>query len=511
MPDPSHLPAELFDAILRYVGCGDKFRNDALDREVARLQQLYHCCLVDRTWHKIVLPRLYTQFVYRGQRGPSPRLLSFLGSVLTIPEWAKSLQRLILAFERIEDSKMPSRATGPASQDDLARLLAALHNNSPLTKTSTSFQHCREDARIPLMPLILTGPQQTSPLAEPLLDMSHALQAGFCRALTLSREQQPRLIFQNLKEVMITTDERGYNQYIHFTDVFPIFQLPNIKKISIQCLYTVNMSGNADILAAAGTSPVKELTIAHSNDCILTKAAAGALLNIPQALSALSLYYNDNSRGIWLDGPDSPTAFELLEFLLQHKNTLSYLDLYSHGVMSTSPQHYEELLHRQHPLAALSALRTLSIQSSVMSARYYRTGEHRLRIQRGFNLIDCLPASLENLTLYSNLEPDNNLVAIERELAEVVHSGTFPQLKQISLEDSLCLKDYRILQFPCRKIQGFCNETGIRLRKIRRGILPYGGLHESLDDQEIGYEAHDIEEEGFLITDEGQSVPNPWL
>ncbi|KAI4161039.1 MAG: hypothetical protein LQ342_005202 [Letrouitia transgressa] len=463
MPDPAGLPLELFDKIL----------DNILTRSPAvyscrhhNIKQLYAFSLFNRTWHERSTPKLYSRWTYHGRIHSFLRLWKFLCTIVSNTRIA----RLVRTLDIREWDPDPLYAEKVCCYDgfpaeDVKLVCNALHLADISAMEHTVLQALHQNDRRPLVALLMTCLPQLTKLNVVVQDIDKC----FTQVLNLAlrnegSDQSKRRAFQNLREASFRTPgqyEPTYLNRLFAEDLWPIYRLPNIRKLSISDL--VSDEGVADHPNdVARTSPITHLKLAHRGRPCFTLATAQTLLTLPRTLVYLSLYFNEKDLIPSTTNPVSNA--ELWKMLVFYQNSIEFLDIYRDTRGFNPPVHKSTNSHMG-LLHGFKHLKTLYIQPEVLLGGF-SSGE-----KASFCLGDTFPQALESLIFYGDEYLANNR-ELERQLAEVVYDSQFSHLESIILEDF----DGIAADLPRLALEQACKVMDVRLGIAKRDMLDKGGF-----------------------------------
>ena len=472
MPDPASLPLEVFDKILDNlqldIPAGPPTIYDCGDHDI---KQLYTFSLVNRTWHKCSIPRLYSRWTYQGERHSFPQLWKFLRTVVINTEIAELVRTLDIRRWDLD----PTRAGKVCCYDDFSvedvkSVSNALHLAGISTMEYTMLQALRENDRMPLVALLMTCLPRLTYLNVVVQDIDKY----FAQVLNLASrhedsDQYRRRAFQNLREASFRTPGKyeSSDYRLSAEDLRPMYHLPNIQKLSIFDIMSGGVADHPD--GVARTSPITHLTLSHWAYSHVTLTTAQTLLTLPRTLVYLSFHFNDSNL---IPSPTKPKPVsndKLWNILVLYQTSIKYLDFYRDGNGSSPPVHSSTNSHMG-LLHGFKHLKTLCIQPEVLLGGCCG-GE-----KASFRLCDTLPQALESLTFYGDEGLANNR-ELEGQLVEVVHGNQFAHLKSIVLEDVDAIARHFIhpVDLPRLELEQACKAMDVRLRIAERDTLPKGG------------------------------------
>ncbi|KAI0965637.1 hypothetical protein F4678DRAFT_485152, partial [Xylaria arbuscula] len=210
-----------------------------------------------------------------------------------------------------------------------------------------------------------------------------------------------------------------------------VFQLPHLRRLIV---YNYNMdtrgaseySGNI-----TKSSTITDLAIVYTNfQWALTNSMA--FLSFPERLTKLSIYLECEDQ--W-------------DAIRQHKDSIEDLDLCLSDPCICCHNHDNLFLR---PMREFRKLKKLDIQATVI-----------FNLQARFSLSDSLPHNLTSLAVYY-VDKDFTLnKTLAQYLQEVIKSGEFPYLSDITLGAGLLLHYNRKDLLFSDEVKRACEETGI--------------------------------------------------
>ncbi|KAG8528990.1 uncharacterized protein KY384_006679 [Bacidia gigantensis] len=467
MSDPSLLPLEIFDQILRSIQYNhfdaEKKPYRCLEHFAQQSKQLFACSLVNRRWHRHSNPHLYARFSFDLGGNSSQKLWHFLRTVLEIPEYAAHVRTFHYQDQWIHEKEIPKIAN-MFSKADLTLVLngfrsAGLQNG----ETELIAQH-RHVHRSEYLNLIMAN--------LPNLTM---LKAG---ALKLSKhhalfEASEKQAFRTLRDVTFGRVETIWRSAsICAEHLIPFFQLPTLRKMTIFYAYSDPQSTHSDALEThASTSPVTDLTLVYSRYHLLCLADARALLQLPKSLKSLSLNVKAETFNFENPSPGPDDIVTLPDFgdiLMQHSDCLEYLDLFWEA------SSLQDVSSPKDPLGVLqkfTRLKTLYIDIHLIMG--LELGEQR-HVDWPVCLNETLPPTLESLVLYG-LYDYWNYQDIEPFLTDLVQSPRHHELRSIMIEEFSEGRKCSLDSTNTAALKQICADKGVTFQIVKCNQLPQGG------------------------------------
>ncbi|KAF2174710.1 hypothetical protein K469DRAFT_771533 [Zopfia rhizophila CBS 207.26] len=461
MPEPSHLPVELFDRVIGYATEG---------RSEFRI--LCNFSLVSRKLYAALNARIYSRWLYDGEHHSISSLWKFLRSILCSRRIADRVHGLNIRNWTFGLVHGHSRLI--FSEDNLELVRNAIRT-ARLQRMETSIMEAlrKTDPR-PLMALLLANLRNLTTLYAHLPETDIFLAEVLRKAIEgrrdKSQNEYPPL--NSLREAHLTSawnyrkDWRARDEYkLELHHLWPVFQLPNIQRLSVfdfESLGASNRFGNS-----FKTSTITDLTLVHYDDSLLAGPDTLALLTLPKTLTILSIYLNDCDL---LRNCNQLSNADLWKGIGQHEDSIEHLDIYRDRTGCAPPVHSANNSHFG-SMQGFKRLERLYIQPEVLLGGY--CGDDLAP----FRLRDTLPPNLKSLTVYGDEGMAQNK-ALGRQLQDVVTSTNFPRLSRVILEmtsdDIGCYTDPA--DPPHDEVERACRESGIEFETKHAFSLTKGGI-----------------------------------
>ena len=466
MWNPVDLPAELFGMVIDYA------INDEVDFE-----SLYNFCLGDRQWYGRLCYRLYFKWTYDGDEHSFTLLWKFLRTMLHNAKLAAYVRVLDIRYWGFF-SDSPKGVDFP--QEDLSVIHDAVRKAGMQELELSIDEAIRNNDCRPLMALLLT----VLPILRSIYALVPKYDPYLAKVLTLSlgnRENKlQQQALQNLEEAQLTrawhyypysADDRDVDEYPYILGLdylWPIFRLPNLRKLSV--FEFEHMGASVCFAGCAGTCPVTHLTLVTDVYSRMNALDAHSLLTLPKALVSLYIYLDDSCVPKIPHGDAKQISNdELWSALEPHRDSLEQLDFYRDCSLMLPPTHSPRNSHFG-TLRAFKRLNHLCIQPETLIGGC--CGEP----MAPFRLRDTLPLTLNNLTFYgADLLLRNE--SLGDQICEVLESSDFIQLTTVLLEDLSCVNI--CYEFPVHltysKVQRACGKRKVSYRKVNGNELRKGG------------------------------------
>lgn len=191
------------------------------------------------------------------------------------------------------------------------------------------------------------------------------------------------------------------------------------------------------------------------------------MICVPRALVSLTFCFNDDSE---VTNEDTPvTNAELYGLLLNHRDTLKYLDVSRDCINWTPPTHPCANSYMS-SLREFTKLKTLLIQPEVLLGGCCNSVKATSRLK------EVLPECLQSLTFYGKEGLATNR-DLDGQLMELVEGTHFADLRSIVLEDvEAVLERYpEPVDLPRHSLEKACIVSEVMLRIVYGGTLPKGG------------------------------------
>ncbi|KAI6080130.1 hypothetical protein F4821DRAFT_252239 [Hypoxylon rubiginosum] len=464
MMEPSHLPTELFTSVVDYITEG---RNDS--------KTLCHLSLVSRQWHDALSTRVYSRWVYDGEHHSISSLWKFLRSTLCNKRIADSVHELNIRNWTFGLVHEHGRLI--LLEDDLKLIRSAIHATGLQRIEPSVLEALQKADPRPLMALLLGSLRNVHTLYAQLPEKDIFLLEVLWKATESRRDRPPDngAPLHNLREAHLASawnfreDTHARDKYkMELNHMWPVFQLPNIQRLSI---FDFEPRGASVIFGArSATSSITDLTLVHHCDSILKSMDTLALLSLPKTLTSLSLYMNDSYNDGFIDKPHQLSNADLWIGIRQHKDSIEHLDIYRDTTGFSPPNHSPNMSHFG-SMQEFERLERLSIQPEVLLGGC--CGDD----VAPFQMRDTLPSSLKSLIFYG----DEGLAlnkTIGRQVRDVVTNTDFRRLRHVALEITF---DYigcytNPADPPHVAVEQICQEMGVNYETIRALSCAKGGL-----------------------------------
>jgi hypothetical protein len=331
----SHLPGELFTIVIDY----------ATDRG-SDLRALCNFSLVSRRWHAALNHRIYSKWLYDGEHHSISSLWQFLRSVLSSRCIADSVHELDIRNWTF--GLVHGRRRLFLSEDDLDLVRNAVRA-AGLERIETSVLEAlpKADPR-PLVALLLANLRNLAVLYAQLPETDIFLDEVLRKAVESERDRPLNdYPLHGLREAHLASSwnyrafsfrpkpqTQGTCYKLGINRLWPVLRLPNIQRLSVFDLEPLGAS--ALFGDSPNTSSITDLTLVCHGDSLVAVPDGLALLALPKALTNLSIYVDD--CGLAKDGNQLSNA-DLWHGILQHENSLEYLDLYRSCNVCEPPHH----------------------------------------------------------------------------------------------------------------------------------------------------------------------------
>lgn len=470
--EPSNLPIEIFNQVL-----------DCETNRETRLRTL--CCfsLVSRRWYTALSTHIYSRWLYDGEIHSISSLWKFLRSVLCNKGIAHEVRELNIRNWTF--GLVHTHGCLALSESDLDLIRKAVHA-SELTHIEISILEAlrKADPR-PLMALLLANLPNLTTLYAHLPERDIFFAEVLRKAVATRQDESKGHPLCSLCEAHFSSawnyraerpddedddlDDAINTYHLRLDQLWPIFQLSSIKKLSV---FDFDTQGAAERLAnSSKTSNITDLTLVHHEYCQLKPLDTFALLALPRVLTSLSIYLEDSrdlehSLGVY----NQLSNADLWNGIRQHEDSLERLDIYRDCTINQPPYHSGENSYFG-SMCGFKALKYLSIQPEVLLGGC--CGDDLAP----FNLKDTLPPQLESITLYG----EEGLVDMEdlgAQLQDVIASTNFRSLGCIALEDTPKVRNryFRYPVLPHWEVYQACRKSGKRYEERPHSSCTKGGL-----------------------------------
>ncbi|KAF2174836.1 hypothetical protein K469DRAFT_685223 [Zopfia rhizophila CBS 207.26] len=256
MRNPANLPLEPFGDVLDYAVHGN------LD-----VKSLCTFCLVGRQWYVTSIPRIYSKWTYNGEYRSFISLWKFSRTILSnfrVAEQVRTLDIRNWGFHPLGHSEVNLHTD--LLQEDLKLIRGAIHNARIQELESDIMKALHRADRRPPMALLLTRLPNLTTICAHVPESDVVLAEVLKQALKDQDNRPQQQTLQNLKEASLpsewhypsTQDARDlYTLRLDY--LWPLFRLPNIRKLS---LFDFEPHGVAILFGdTAGASPITHLTL----------------------------------------------------------------------------------------------------------------------------------------------------------------------------------------------------------------------------------------------------------
>ncbi|BCS27785.1 uncharacterized protein APUU_60833S [Aspergillus puulaauensis] len=467
MPDPTTLPPELFTQILSYAvqphPPTDPNPNTARNREIEReydfhsgtnLAQLSQLTLVNRQWHDLCLPTLYSKYSHNGARHSYTSLWQFLRSIMCNPRIAAMARGVSIGNwgfypDVLAEDDGVRGDNVQFSEGDVAmmrRAIRAIFNPRGrdwkivetleariLDPRALSERDCR-----PLVVLLLMSLPNVETVYLHLLEECLVLRYVLEEALRCQDEsgQLPCLRYlvhlHLLAEVPVYGFEAGPSFWIsdpalRLDDIWPCVYFSGLRTLA---LYDLETEGVAALLGknSGRICRVEDLRVVVKPTATRSSADVQALVNLPQSLAQFSICWDHNLRS----GEPAPeiSVVKVWDALQKHRESLEQLAVFYnvHELDKVTPGCFGSL-------QTFSRMKRLDTQLNILLDRMTTERFAPLRVK------DTIPESLESLLLHPSWVYETSPNFQTTELQAMVAQRRRP-LKLLALGDTLAAPYY---------------------------------------------------------------------
>ncbi|KAJ0415398.1 hypothetical protein BJY00DRAFT_317824 [Aspergillus carlsbadensis] len=415
MRNPADLPPEVFDLVLNHA---------LADCTASYLCQL---SLLDRKWHRFLLPRVYGKWTYDGARHSFHYLWMFFLTVNRCPEIAGLVKTLVIgnwgfneyeAFGREFDYDLGNE--GLDTMRDAIRAVGLQSQEEEILEAVA-----RGDRR-PIMALLLTCLRNLTSLDAHVPQTDPVLSSVLRHILAQHRSwdaagRAPLPPFAHLSsirlwcEVFIETNLDLANGYgtsapLRLNNVWPLIFLPALRTLG---LYEVDFYGVSEMLEGEGHTSIQDLTLVCTPRSEAAFEDFQAFMGTMRGLCAFSFTFDDQRQTM---GSDDDTLLvsnsDLWSILERRLESLQVLDIYRQGNL------YLKQVGHLPPLTTFTQLRQLFLQPGTLLGASNRSPHSSIRLQ------DALPSRLQTLTFYGG-NGLQEIYDLDSQIADVLLSNKF--------------------------------------------------------------------------------------
>ncbi|KAL2014484.1 hypothetical protein VTN00DRAFT_2009 [Thermoascus crustaceus] len=501
MHDPAGLPLEIFLIILHYVAGGNPDKLDYYDQFPSNL------CLINRRWHAVAVPQLYSRVENHGEPWLKRSLWRFLRTVISNAELAALVRTVDFPQKYTYQGKDKDRfKEAERLYSENREIVQKAISQAGLEGSSSSLESeihegLQRDDQRPLIALILAHLPNLTTLQIHVQKSDPFLEAILFRAVGLSPDAQLDIgtgtvptsrALQNLERAFLATWGHPIKHPDHIERIRagyplridqnrPFLYLPMLQEL---CLLDAELKD--DLTHWIGS---KKHTISSRLSQLTVVLDAAATASSLTNLWTLLKQHTTNLTSLSLNLPDPKQTSlvtihrDLWSALEPLQATLEYLDIYQESSPSNSRAHSEELDFCC-PLRKFTKLRTLSITPLLLRGNCSR---HKAPLQ----LINHLPLDLNSLAIY-NSDKDCGSVIEELEMQlETIPRHKYTRLTFIVVEVPVpWMGNRNKTLLPYRRMERWAKAKGITFKTSRDALLAYGGK-----DSWFGLWAHTVPQE----------------
>ena len=483
MVHSKNLPPELWYMIMERVDAIDRpngLRPEPLE-ELARIQTLHACALLNRALGAYAKMLLYSTFVYDKHSINFGRMWVFLRTMFENLALRNYVQHLDV--REALDSPKPNSALTPSLRQggraDGRTKASIFEAATDLGFSQSTVESAFVDEDLTVFANVLVS------LMTNLESLS--LSMGFYYELRIKGRNLTGFLaepssFSKLTQITVSRNRPSLIAWSPYSWIYtlPLFGIASVHRLNMfdvdvchACVRSaVPYLLDKHLHGSYGTSNVQHLTVVPSHH-FRFGAGLHALLKIPKTLVSLTLGL---SRPLSTKHPrdgiiDPNDAF--WRFLCSHSATLKYLDFYQPDYDQHDDQNMEFSLvgsFRDFP-----CLETLRIPFQTLLGR----GPHAESSKHRFTAV--LPPALYSFTVYASQDVFSSAslrMVYKTALKVLLRTKSFPRLKYIFLEKSVHLEstDFRNM-CESRKTNDLYCDNGITIRVLPWDSLPKGGLN----------------------------------
>jgi hypothetical protein len=289
MWNPVDLPPELFSKFVDYAIDG---KDD--------VQSFCNFCLVDRQWYATASLRLYFKWTYDGDVHSFTSLWKFLRTMLHNAQLAGYVRVLDIQYWGFHSDLRSDEGASFPQEEDLAIIHDAVRKAGIQELEPSIDEAVRNNDRRPLMALLLTVLPNLRSIYAHVPEKDPYLTEVLRLSLDNREGKLQQQALQNLEEAQLMSAWHCPSSTIHLPRdnyvlgleyLWPIFRLPNLRKLSVFDFELKKASVHFG--SCARTSPVTHLTLVNHGYSYISALDAHSLLTLPKALVSLSVYLND--------------------------------------------------------------------------------------------------------------------------------------------------------------------------------------------------------------------------
>ncbi|KAI1302515.1 hypothetical protein F5Y03DRAFT_361770 [Xylaria venustula] len=421
MMDPSGLPMEVFDMVIDHATKGEH------DYKLAKL--LYIFSLVSRRWYARVAARLYSKWYFYTTVHPISSFWKFLRTIICNKHVAERVHEIRLGFWEERDYTSHKLTL---TESDLVLVQDTIRATGLQQMEKVIIGSLKERDSSALLTLLLAALPNLRFL-EADIEKTDIFFAGLLQIATKKQwhgKIQPKYTpLYCLREANLTVTEL-IDEASTVNWPYLVFQLPQLRKLNVYNMDTRGASEYSGTIAKS-SSTITDLGITYT---IFSWPLENSVefLSFPEKLTKLS---------ITLDSKDQWDAVRL------HKDTLK--DLYfCLSKICIYRDNNDNLFSGS--MREFRNLKNLGIQAGVL-----------FRLQARFGLSDSLPPNLASLAIYYGKEELSWNKTLAQCLQEVIKSGTFPYLSDITFGAEWELAYGGLDDLFPDEVRRACEETGI--------------------------------------------------
>ncbi|KAL2814807.1 hypothetical protein BJX63DRAFT_442393 [Aspergillus granulosus] len=354
MPDPASLPTELFDQIITEAlqdPSYDEYTRAFDFHDGIDLCQLPNLLRINRHWHNILIPRLYSKYSYNGARHTYTSLWEFLRAVATNRELAEMVKSLNIGncgfypdVLRLDREATEDNVDFSYDEVSLMRwVIQAGLRGSPNTEGLESSildpKALRDRDCRPLVVLLLLCLPNLSTIYIHLPQSNTLLHSILLEVLSSQERGSPVPCLQRLTELHVLGEvavrapvtnrvSQEESPVVRFDDIWPCIYFSNLRTLA---LYDLDTAGIGSLLGQHRdkTSRIQKLRVVISGKSTCTTSDARTLVTLPDSLTHFSFCWNFGGR-LGDDRDDGRlSVLGLWNAIQKHRDTLEHLDVHN--------------------------------------------------------------------------------------------------------------------------------------------------------------------------------------